>query len=1062
MLIIRKYIARSIAVTAFVLAAETISAQNSDTVLIQKAATVPVKKGFPLEGTIIDDATKKPAVGIRIQVEDFSASITDDKGHFKLNVPAYDAVVLVEGEGYDARRVPLKGKKILNLSLLDDSYESYHEPVTIPFGLQTKKYVTSAVSQYNVDGFANPGETADGILQGRIAGLNSIRRSGAPGVGANMFLRGINSLYGTNKPLIVLDGMLFDANDYGESVIANNYTNPLSLIDVKDIDNITVVKDAASMFGTKGANGAILITTARATSQATKIDAAIYSGFNQRPTNLPLMGAADYRTYLNDVLQTQGLSTAQIAAQPYMNDDVNNPLYAQYHNNTNWQNQVMDNSMNQNVYLKVTGGDNIATYGLTLGYLKSQGIIKSTDLSRYNTRFNAVFNFTKKFTGVTNLSFTYNTQNLRDQGMADKTAPLFNALVKAPFLGPNEVNDKGVISPNLADRDTLGFSNPAVLIDGMQANNRFYRFFGTFGFNYEISKYLNASTTIGVQFDKVRENFFVPRKGVVDDTLRNAIADSRLGSQVKRLFTIYNDTKLEYKRLYGRVHNVAARLGFRFQDNKSEQDFALGFNSATDNLISVQNGVAALRQVGGGVGNWNWMNVYAGIDYGFKEKLFVNISAALDGSSRFGNQATNGISLSGNKMPVMPSIGAAWLISSESFMAGSSINLLKLRGSYSFTGNDDIGNYNARQTYIAQNLLGAQGLVRKGIPNPALQWETSKKLNLGLDLSFLNERVFIGVDAYKSVTDNMLVYQPIATSTGFSSILTNGGKMENIGIDVNLNVRVINAASFKWDAGINLGTYKNKIVAVPENRILTNYAGATIITQVGGAANQFYGFKTNGVYSTNAQAAAEGLMKPNTDGSQTAFAGGDVRFVDMDGNKIIDDNDRTVIGNPNPKLVGGFNNRFSYKGFELSALFTFSQGNDVYNYVRYRLEAASGYQNQLVSVNNRWRGDGQVTNTPKATYGDPMGNSRFSDRWIEDGSYFRLRTLSLQYHIPVKATGFLKSAAVYATGNNLFTLTNYLGYDPEFSATPSVFGQGIDTGLDPLFKTVTLGVKIGL
>lgn len=1061
MLIIRKHIKKTITATAFILLAGTIVAQTTteDTlVLIQKT----VKKGFPLEGTIIDAATKKPAIGIRVQVEGFSAAITDNKGSFQLNVPAYDAVVLIEGEGYDARRIPLKGRKKLTLSLLDDHFESYHEQVIMPFGSQTKQYVTAAVGQYNVDGFKYPNETADGLLQGRISGLNATRRSGAPGVGANMFLRGINSLYGTNKPLIVIDGMLYDANDYGESIIANNYTNPLALIDIKDIDNITVVKDAASMYGTKGANGAIIVTTSRATSEATKIDFAVYSGFNRVPANLPVMGAADFRIYLSDILQTRGLTPAQIAAQPYMNDNTADPLYAQYHNNTNWQNQVLSNSRNQNVYLKVTGGDNIATYGLTLGFLKNDGIVKNTDLTRYNTRFNAVFNFTKKFTGSTNLSFSYNSQNLKDQGIADKTAPLFNALIKAPFLGSNEVNEKGVISPNLAERDTFGFSNPAVLIEDMQANNKFYRFFGSFSFNYEISRYLNASTMVGLQYDKVRETFFVPRKGVVDDTLRNGVVDSRLGTQVKRLFSIYNDTKLEYKRVYGRIHNVAARLGIRYQDNKAEQDFALGYNSATDNLISVQNGVSALRQVGGGIGDWNWMNVYAGADYGFKEKLFLNFSVAMDGSSRFGLQAPNGLKLGGRKYPVMPSLGAAWLVSSENFMAGSAINLLKLRASYSITGNDDIGNYSTRQTYVSQNLLGAQGLVRSGIPNPGLQWETSRKINAGLDVSFFNERVFISVDGYKSTTDNMLVYQPITAISGFSSILTNGGKMENTGIDMNLNIRVINSASFKWDAGVNLGAYKNKIIAVPNDQFLTSYAGATIITQVGGAANQFYGFKTNGVFISNAEAASSGLTKKNADGSTTPFTGGDMRFVDMDGNKIIDDNDRAVIGNPNPELTGGFTNRFSYKGFELSTLFTFSQGNDVYNYLRYRLEAGSGYENQLESVNNRWRGDGQLTNTPKVTYGDPMGNSRFSDRWIEDGSYFRLRTLTLQYNFAMKATGALKSASLYATGNNLFTLTNYLGYDPEFSATPGVFGQGIDTGLDPLFKSVTLGVKIGL
>ncbi|SIS94869.1 TonB-linked outer membrane protein, SusC/RagA family [Filimonas lacunae] len=1054
-----RYIRKAIVVTAFslVAAAPGVLAQ-ADTAKAVKAT----KKGVQLEGVITDAATHKPAAGIRVQVDDYSAAITDNQGYFKLKVPSYNEVVLIEGEGYDSRRVPLKGRKRLNMALLGEDVESFHEQVTMPFGRQTRGYVTAAISNYSVKGFTTPGETADALLQGRMTGLQAIRRSGAPGVGANLFLRGLNSLYATNKPLIVIDGMLFDANEYGESIIANNYTNPLALIDAKDIDNITLVKDATSMYGTKGANGALIITTARAVSEATRIDFAVYSGFNKAPAALPVMNAADYRTYLSDVMQSRGLTPAQIAAQPYMNDDVTSPLYAQYHNNTNWQNQVLRNSMNRNIYLKITGGDNIATYGLTVGYLKNEGVIRNTDMSRYNTRFNAEFNFTKRFTGTANLSFTYNSQNLKDQGMSLKTAPLVNALTKAPFLHVNEVNEKGVVSPNLADRDTLGFSNPAVLVSDMKASNRFYRFFGSFSFHYEINRFLKASTLIGVQYDKVRENFFIPRKGVVDDTLRNAVADSRLGSQVKRLFSLYTDSRVEYNRGFERTHSLAARAGIRYQNNKAEQDLTLGYNSATDNLTSVQNGVAALRQTSGDVGEWNWMNLYASADYGFAEKLFLSANVAMDGSSRFGTQASGGVRIGEHKFPVMSSVGATWLLSSEQFMGRSFLNLLKLRASYSVSGNDDIGNYTARQTYVSQNLLGAQGLVRKGIANPALQWETSRKINFGLDVAVFNERVNVTVDLYKSSIQNMLVYRPILGYSGFENVLANDGKMQNTGLEGAVNVRVMNSPAFKWDAGIQMSAYKNKVLAVPNNGFYTSYAGATIVTRTGGAANRFAGFKTAGVYTTDAEAASAGLRKRNTDGSLTPFAGGDIRFADIDGNKIIDDNDRTIIGNPNPLFTGAFTSRWAYKGFELSALFTFSYGNDVYNQLRYHLEAENGYQNQLVSVNNRWRANGQVTNTPKAAYGDPMGNSRFSDRWIEDGSYLRLRTLSLQYNVPLKATGALKSATVFATGYNLVTFTHYLGYDPEFSATPSVLGQGIDTGLDPVFKSVTLGVKIGI
>lgn len=1018
-------------------------------------------QGVQVTGTVSDAATKKGISGIRLKVEGFAAVITDSVGGFSLKVPSYTSVVIVEGEGYNSKRIALKGRSSLTVFLLDETHESFNETVTLPFGPKVKSEVAAAVGQHNVNAaWGQPLELADGLLQGRIAGLNVVRRSGAQGVGANMFLRGFNSLYATNKPLIIIDNMLFDANEYGESIIANNYTNPLALIDVKDIDNITVLKDASSTYGTKGANGAIIITTARARTQATKIDFAVYGGVNQAPKNLPVMEAGDYRTYLHEILQSKGMSVSEIQALPYMNDNPQNPLYAQYHFNTDWQRKVLDNGINQNFYLRVTGGDNIATYGLSMGFTRNNGIIKQTDISRYNTRFNAEFNFTKRFTGSTNLSFTYNEQNLKDQGIANQTAPLYLSLIKAPFLNDRDVNEKGVESPNLSEQDTFGVSNPSTIIEKMLAENKYYRFFGSFGFQYDISQYFKARTLIGVVFDKVRESFFVPRKGIANDTLVNGIADSRMGTQVKRLFSIYNDTRVEFARNFQRVHDVAARLGVRFQKNKAEQDFAFGFNSATDDLVSVQNGVSALRQVGGGIGDWNWINFYLNTDYGFRNKFFVNLNVAMDGSSRFGPDAAAGLNFSGRKFPIMPSLGVAWLLSSEKFMANSKLDLVKLRASYSITGNDDIGNYNSGRTYVSQNLLGAQGLIRGGIANPALQWETVRKLNVGLDVSFWNERINITVDAYKNKADNMLVYQPITPVAGFEFTLANNGKMDNTGFELGVNVRVINGHNLKWDAGFNAATNKNKVVAVPNGRILTNFAGATILTATGSEAAQFYGFQTNGVFATDADAA--GLAKKNADGSTTPFKGGDVHFIDQDGNKVIDDNDRTVIGSAMPKFTGGFSNRIIYKRFELSALFTFSQGGDVYNYLRHQLESVSGTENQLISVNNRWRGPGHVTNMPKATYGDPMGNSRFSDRWIEDGSYFRLRNVSLQYGFPLNQARFLKSVTIYGNATNVFTLTNYKGYDPEFSVTPGVFTQGIDTGLDPLYRSVTLGVKLGL
>lgn len=1015
-----------------------------------------------ITGKVTDAATRKPVPGARVAVKDFSAALTDNTGSFKLNVNSYLDNIIITADGYGTEQVALKGRQSVEISLIDASLHTFQEIAATPFAPTARRELTGAVSVYNSNGEWNRSmETVDALLQGKIAGLNSVRRSGTPGVGANLFLRGINSLYTTNKPLVIVDGMIYDINDYGQSIIANNYTNPLALVNVQDVEHISVIKDAASIYGTKGANGAILITTARARQQATTIDFGAYTSVNAKPDFLPVMSADTYRSYLSEMLQSKGLSSAQIAAMPYMKDDTaGNPEYYRYHNYTNWQNNIFRNSITNNYFMKVTGGDNIATYALSVGYAKSKGVINTTDLTRYNTRFNAAFNFSKRLTGQANLSFTFNEQNLKDQGIAEKTAPLYMALTKAPFLTANVVNEKGVFSPNLEDVDILGIGNPQAIIDNMQAYNKYYRFSGSFLFNYEIKKGFTASTLLGVVYDKVRENIFVPRKGVANDSVSNAVLDSRLGSQVKRLFSFYTDSWLEYKKTINRIHDFQARLGLRYQHNEAEQDYALGFNSATDELISVQNGLNALRQIGGGIGEWNWMNTYFNAEYGFRNKLFVSVNAAMDGSSRFGTAAANGLSLGDVKFAVLPSISLGWLISSSKFMANSKIDLLKLRASFGMTGNDDIGNYTSRQTYVSQNFLGMQGLVRNGIGNPALQWETGQRINLGLDFSALNERLSLTVDVYKNKTSNMLVYEELPAATGFSTIATNAGGMENTGIDLSLNFRVLNKPNFKWDIGLNAGTYKNKVTSVPNGEILSNYAGATILTRNGAPVSQFYGWVSDGVFSTTTEAAAAGLTKKNFDGSYSAFGAGDIRFRDLNGDKVIDEMDRQVIGDPNPDFTGGISNRLVYKRFQLDALLTFSSGNEVFNYLRYKLESMTGVENQLQSTIRRWRANGHVTDMPKATYGDPMGNSRFSNRWIEDGSYLRLRSLSISYALPVK-DGFLKNATIYVTGNNLLTFTKYMGYDPEFSASPSPIAQGIDTGLDPQFKTATLGVKLG-
>ena len=355
-----------------------------------------------------------------------------------------------------------------------------------------------------------------------------------------------------------------------------------------------------------------------------------------------------------------------------------------------------------------------------------------------------------------------------------------------------------------------------------------------------------------------------------------------------------------------------------------------------------------------------------------------------------------------------------------------------------------------------------QGLVRGNIGNPNLEWETVKKFNVGADLGIFNERVNASLDVFSNKTENMIVYETVSNASGFDYAVSNSGSMRTLGADLSLNARVVNATDFTFDLGLNVSRYKNEVQSLPNGDILTQFAGATYLTSEGKDANLFYGLKSTGVYSTTAQANTAGLNRRLANGELVPFTAGDMQFVDTNNDKVIDNNDRMVIGNPNPDIAGSFSANIAYKRFSLQGLFTFSVGNDIYNGLRYNLEKMSGYENQSAAVDGRWRAEGQLTDIPKATWGDPMGNAEFSSRWIEDGSYLRFKTLVLGYDFKVNEMNYVKYIKLYATANNLFTFTKYLGYDPEFSATSSIFGQGTDIGLAPQFRTFQLGLRLGL
>ncbi|WP_460539592.1 SusC/RagA family TonB-linked outer membrane protein [Echinicola sediminis] len=1014
-------------------------------------------------GKIISKRTGEPLEGIGIAYKELSATFSNSNGEFELMVPAYTTTIQVNFGDQLVKEVALKGRSSLDIALSDlELAKAGANYAQLPYKNKLASHLTGAVSMVDLTdawkGKANSPETA---MQGEAAGVNMIRRSGAIGVGANTFIRGLSSLNAETQPLVVVDGMIYDMNQYEGSILSGYTSNPLSFIDIKDIDKVTFIKDGGSIYGSKGANGVIMITTARAKDLTTRIDFHTYGGMNIRPQNLPVMEADEYRPYFAEMLASSGLTTNEVLNHRYMNSTPDTLGYYNYHNNTNWQNQVMRTSYDQNYFIKVSGGDNIAKYSLSMGHLKSSSIMEGEGLSRSSVRFNGDFQITEKFTAGTNMAFSYALNDMYQYGYGvEDISPLNLGLIKSPFLAPNIYDEAGVRSPNLSDSDSLGTSNPRSIIENMQGENRRFRFFGSYNAKYEFNDKFSLQSLFGLTIDQNRESFFVPDLGVEEENVGNAIVRNRIGGQIQRLFSSYSDTRFDYTNTYGYGHNLNVGLGFRYHKNNLEEDKGLAFNSGTDDFITLGSGVVALNQNYGTVGEWIWMSYYLDAGYDYLSKYFLDLNLAVDGSSRFGTEAQEGISLFGHKFGVFPSIKGAWLLSSEDFMANSSLDLLKLRLSYSQTGNDGIGNYHQYQLYTGANVIAVQGLVRANLANKEIQWETNNKINAGFDLAIANKVFGLSLDIYQNTISNMLTYQPLRTVTGLDYYLANSGEMVNRGVDLGLSSRVLDR-EVKLELGLQIGKYANEIKSLPYDQRITPVAGGEVITKEGEAANVFYGYETAGVYSTSEQAATAGLSTIGADGNPVAFRAGDVRFVDQNGDGMIDQKDKTIIGNPNPDFHGAFTAHATYRRFTFDAAFTFSYGNDIYNYQRQQLESMSGYDNQLQLVRNRWRAEGQVTDVPRLAYGDPAGNSRFSDRWIEDGSYLRLKTINISYDIPVDGT-IVKNINVYAAGQNLFTMTNYLGYDPEFSYTRSIFGQGVDMGLLPQFSSVLLGLKIGL
>jgi TonB-linked SusC/RagA family outer membrane protein len=1040
-----------------------------------------------LSGWVRDAATLAPIAGARVQLAETPlAVITSQEGRFKIPGNSKAAVLIVTAPDYSLREVALQGRTEATIDLYPEMFTSGYGTVPVLTGTERSALLTEPAA--SVSDFSRTSAfSAESDLQARLGGdVRTVMRSGVEGMGAAMFIRGLNSLNANAQPLIIVDGVIWDNQLATTSVNKGYFSNPLANIDVKDIESITVLKSGNAIYGSKAANGVILINTVRGKDVVTRIQANLSWGITAQPALPKMMNAQQYKTFASnqigsfyDYLGMHPLEENLYNDFPFLNDDrENNSRYADYHNDTRWSDYIYQNGSTQDYSVSVNGGDNIALYNLSMGYSTNKGTVKNTSFDRLHARFNSDIKLSEHLDSKVDISISRTLRDLRDDGMNGFSTPGYISLIKAPLLSPFVFDQQtGLLSETLSSYDRIdpynSLSNPLAIINKASGSSNRTYFNISLAPTYRFNEHLSLGTIFAYTLHRVKESFFLPQEGVAPRVIQSfGVALNEVGDYASRQNATFSDTRLQGQWAWNETHHVDLTGGFRYTSDIYESDLPQGYNTGNDNTKVLTGDGLGYFFVSGENAQWKSMSWYALAQYDYLRKYFLTLTAALDASSRFGKEAEGSLKMLGAAWGLFPSAEAAWIVTAEDFMRDlPALNFLKLRASYSVTGNDDVSSSNSGRAFFApvQYVGKPIGLQLANIQNEKIKWETSYKANAGLDVHLLNDRLAVTADFFLSRTHDLLTQKLLPPEAGLGYYWNNGGALENRGFEAGFTVKALNLPRFQWEIAANVGHYKNKVTALPDGDegFYTPVLGGNILTRVGQPVGVFYGYKTEGIFTTTEEASAAKLALEGSNLALTPYQAGDVHFVnaytgdDRDGYGVINAKDMQVIGDPNPDFYGLISNRFKWKRLSMDVQLTYSYGNDVYNYQRSQLESGSGFDNQTLAMVNRWTGDGQNTRIPRALYGDPMGNSVFSDRWIEDGSYLRLKNVTLSYEIPFNLP-YLQGITVWAAGNNLLTFTKYLGSDPEFSMNNSVMYQGIDAGLLPHSRSYFVGLKINL
>ena len=973
-----------------------------------------------INGTVTDSSGRGIPLVTVTEKGTKNSTVTSSDGNFDFNVSGSNSVLVISSVGYVTKEIKLNGETSFNV-VLAISVSNLGEVVVVGYGTQRKKDVTGAVTTINTKNFNSiPVSNAGDAMQGKAAGVQVIS-SGSPGSNVTFRIRGTGTINNAD-PLLVIDGVPTDA--------------PLNNLNPDDIASIDVLKDAsaAAIYGSRGANGVVLITTKHGAEGKGHLSFDFFTAWQKATSVVKMLNAPQFAT-LNNELLTNG-------------NQNKNPAFANPDTlgvGTDWLGALFRTAPMQNYSLAYSGGSDKYNYYVSGSVLDQKGIVINTGYKRYTVQFNSqakVLNWLRFGNNVTL------TADDKPSGSYDIRSAMAANPVQAIY------NKDGSYSNVLGNPLWYGDITNQIGTSNINQND-------TKGYNILGSVYAEASLFPGLKFKStagIQASFFDSRSWApVYNFQPNPQTAAYLAEQFNKSLTYLWDNYFTYDKILGADHHLTVLAGASAQNNRF--DYLSGNKTNfPSNLTQQLNSGTGQANVGGDASEWALLSFMGRINYGYKDKYLVTATLRRDGSSRFGTD---------NKYGTFPSASAAWRISKEDFFKVNFINDLKLRAGYGITGNQNIGNYSfASALQIAQynfNNNAVSIVYPLVLPNPGVQWEQVEQSNIGLDATMFNNRVSLTVDAYIKNTSKMLVPAVVPVTTGYSSTNVpsiNAGSMQNKGIEIGVLTKNITGA-FSWNTDFNISFNQNEIKSLNDSTPLfvDNYGlNANFgIDQKGHPANEFYGFVTDGIFQNQKDVDNHAVQQAGTTASNSTSPG-DIRFKDLNSDGVINAGDRTYIGNPNPKFIYAMNNSFAYKGFDLSIFLQGVYGNKIFNANNIYQEGMSTAQNQTERTLGRWEGEGTGNFMPRAIYGDPNQNSRVSTRYIEDGSYLRIKNVTIGYTLPMQLVQRIKfsSVRIYASCLNLATFTRYSGFDPEVGV------NGVDYSVYPVTRTISVGVNLNL